>query len=87
MHSPIVSAMECKASILLSIHSSGELKRCITWTNDMLPLGGHYGLGRRLIHESQDLVYVGQYDLRTKALNKGNAYLPSVRSVSYLSCR
>ena len=39
------------------------------------------------IHESQDLASVGQHDLRIEAFNKGNTYLSSMRSVSYLSCR
>ena len=29
----------------------------------------------------------GQHDLRIKVLNKGNSYMLSTRSVSYLSCR
>ena len=61
--------MECEASILRSIHSSGELKRCIKLTENMLWLGGHYGQGRCLIHESQGLASVGLHDLRIKALN------------------
>ena len=40
-----------------------------------------------LIHESHDLAFVGQHDLRIQALNKGNTYLSSMRSVSYLSYR
>ena len=36
-HIPIASALECGASVLRSIHSSGELKeRCITWTDSMV---------------------------------------------------
>ena len=31
-----VSALEYEASILRSIHSAGELKRCITWNNNTL---------------------------------------------------
>ena len=41
-------------------------------------------MGRCLIHDSQDLTSVEQYDLRIKALNKGNIYLLSMRSVSYI---
>ena len=87
IYSPIGRALDCEANVLRSIHSSGELKRCIAKTANMFLPGVHYGLGRCLIHESQDLASVGQHDLRIKALNKGNLYLPSMRSVSYLSCR
>ena len=45
------------------------------------------GLGRDIIHESQDLSSVGQHNLRIKTLNKSNTYLSSMRSVSYLHCR
>ena len=30
----LVSALECEASVLHSIHSSGELKGCTTWTDN-----------------------------------------------------
>ena len=40
-----------------------------------------------IIHKSQDLGSVGQHDLWINAPNKGNTYLSSMRSVSYLSCR
>ena len=40
-----------------------------------------------LIRESQDLTSMGQHDLRINAFNKGNTYISSMRSVSYLSCR
>ena len=52
----------------------------------LLPCG-HYGLGRCLIHESHDLASVGRHDLQIKALNKGDTYMPSMRSVSYIGCR
>ena len=55
--SPIVSALECEANLLSSIHSSGELKLCIAWIDKMK--GRHYGLGRCLIHGSRDLASVG----------------------------
>ena len=70
LYSPIGSALECEASVLRSIHSYIELKMCITWADNM-----HYGLGRCLIHESQDLAPLGQHDLRSNVLNKGNTYL------------
>ena len=41
---------------------------------------GHYGVGRCLIHKSQDLASVGVF-------NKGNSYLLSMRSSNYISCR
>ena len=55
LYSPTVSALECEARVMRSIHSSSELKRCITCTDNMLWPGGHYGLGKCLIHESLDL--------------------------------
>ena len=78
LYSPIGSALECEASIRRSIHSSGELNyvdrqhaltRWALWTGKL----------------SQDLTSVGQHDLRIKALNEVNTYLPSMRSVSYLA--
>ena len=50
---------------------------CITWTDNMLWPGGHCGLGRCFIHESQDLSYVGRHD-------ESNTYLSLMRSVSFL---
>ena len=51
-----LAQLECEMSVLHSIHSFGELKRCITWTDNMLWTGGHYVLERCLIHESQNFV-------------------------------
>ena len=48
----------------------------------MLRQGGHYGLGKRLIHESLDLASAGQHDLRIKALNKA---INEFRELSKLS--
>ena len=48
---------------------------------------GNYVLGRCFIHESRDLAYARQLDLRIKALNKANTYLPFMKSVNYISCR
>ena len=42
----------------------------IAMSNNMLWSGVHCGLERYLIHESQDLAYVGQHDLWMKALTK-----------------
>ena len=39
-----------------------------------------------IIPKSHYMVYVGQHDFRIKTLNKGNTYLSSMRSVSYLRC-
>ena len=51
LHIPIGSAPECEASVLRSIYSSSELKIALRE-----PItDGHYGPGRYLIHESQDL--------------------------------
>ena len=65
--SPLVSALECEVSVLCSIHISGV---CITWTDNMLWLGEHYGgvlfMSVRIWH------LWGKHDLRIKALNKGN---------------
>ena len=72
---PMISVLECEPSVLLSIHSSGELIGCITWTDKMPRLSGHYGLGWHLIHEFQESASVGQHDLWIKHLIKGNAYL------------
>ena len=63
LYSPIGSPLECElASVLRTTYSSGEFKKYITWTDNMLRPGGHYGLGKCLIQKSQDLAFVGQYD-------------------------
>ena len=82
--SPIGNALECEAGVLRSIHSSGQIKCTL---HGPTTCSGHYGLKRCPIHESQNLASMGQHDLRIKALNKGNTYLLSMRSVIYLSCR
>ena len=48
---------------------------------------GHYSkiTSASIVHESLDLAYVEQHDLRIKALH--NTYLSSMTSVSYLSYR
>ena len=93
-NSPIVSVLECETSVMLSLLISGKFIKFTMWTDIMFWPDGHYRLGRSLINESKDLVYVGQHDLRikalskgnTKALNKGNTYLSSMRTTSYFSC-
>ena len=81
-YSPIGSALKCEASVQRSMHSSGELKGAL---RGPITCSDPVGLWWCLIHESQDLASLGR-DLRIMALNKGNSYLPSMRSVSYLSC-
>ena len=76
--------VKCEASVPRSIHSSRELKRCIMLAEQHVQVNV---MGGVLYHMSHDLAYVGRHDLRIKALNKGNTYSPSMRSVSYLSCR
>ena len=66
-----------------SINSSGELKRCIMWSDNMLWLGGHCGLGRLFM--SLGIWHLWGSTIFFKALNKGNTCLPSMGSVSYLS--
>ena len=69
---PIVQQLAQLVSVLRSIHRSGELKRCITWTGNMLWPSGHDELGMCLIRKSQDLAYVVQHDFGIKAFNKDN---------------
>ena len=47
-----------------------------------------FGNGISLLHESQNLTSVSlwQHNLQINALNKGNTYLPSMRSISYIRC-
>ena len=53
LYSTIGSALECEASVLRSIHSSSELGT-LRGATALRGSDGHYGLGRCLIHESQD---------------------------------
>ena len=62
----MASLLECEASILRSIHSSGKLIKVNYLDRQYAQQGGHCGLGGNNIHESQDLVYVGQPYLRFK---------------------
>ena len=81
---PMISPLECKATVLRSICCSDKLIGCTKWINNMIWPGEHYG---QVSHECQELVTVGQHELWIKSLNKCNTYLSSMRSVSYLSCR
>ena len=69
LYIPIANALGCEASVLCSIDSSDEIIWCIMWTDNMLWPGRHYGLGCLIHHESQDLITVGQHDLRIKEFN------------------
>ena len=77
IYSPIGSALECEASVLRSIHSSDELKGALrgpTTCSDpvgIIDWGGVLFISLRIWHLWGSMI---------KALNKGNTYLPSMRS-------
>ena len=69
LYSPIGSALGCEASVLLSIHSFGELKEALRGPTTFSNPVGIVDWGGDHIHESQDMASVEQHDLRIKALN------------------
>ena len=68
----MIAALLYESSDLLSIYSPGQLiwlHYYVERTTCFDPVGN---VDFFLIHESQDLAYVGQHDHRINALNKGN---------------
>ena len=64
----MLNALGCKANVLRLIHCSSKLKKCALHgpTTDSPQITDWLLLN----HESQDLITVGQHDLRIKTLSK-----------------